>query len=345
MKPYQPTTNTRTRSVSRGLAALALGQLQRQSPETILRQHWPHDDDAALIVKGAASPTMLTDVETTSKWLFLSGLAPQSAAIRLFAAATRLDMDGMHLITVPSATTVPAPVFVGEGSPFPMLDGVTAAASIGPTRKMMLGTAVTAELEFAVPETASTIIGRLLSEQAGKSLDAVVFDNVAADTVRPAGLLNGVAPLAASAASGLIALVEDLRNLAAALSTAGLDADRAIFFANPAQAIALRLLAGPQFTNTIIGTNALTAGTVAAVDPVAIASGYSGVPEIDISRQGIAHFESSPEAIGTAGSPNTVATPTLSAFQQNLLMLRLRTRCCWGVLVPGAVQVVNNVVW
>ncbi|WP_256806330.1 hypothetical protein [Bradyrhizobium sp. Bra64] len=337
----------RTRSISRGLAAVAVGRLTGQHPDRILRQHWQHDHQAALIAKAAVTPTAMADVETASKWLFLSGLTPQSGAVRLFSGATRLDMDNVHLLNV-SSVIAPSPVFVGEGKPMPMMMGTTALAALGPVRKMLLGTAVTGELEFAVPETASTLIGRVLSEQAGKSLDAVLFDAIAADDDRPAGLLNGVAPIAAAAGltTAFDAAKTDLANLAAALATAGCDPERMVIVANSSQALALRLMAGPRFTNEIIGTTALATGTVVAIDPAAIASGYSGVPEIEISEGGTAHFESAtPLPISTAATPNTVAAPVLSAWQENLLMLKVRLRCCWGVLVPGAVQVVQGVTW
>ena len=97
-KPFLPTdrpTSTRTRSISRGLACLALAKLQKIGADKILRTHWPHDDLADLVVKAAQSPTSRLDFESASasKWLFLAGLAPQSVAIRLFEAGPRLDME------------------------------------------------------------------------------------------------------------------------------------------------------------------------------------------------------------------------------------------------------------
>ena len=57
------------------------------------------------------------------------------------------------------------------------------------------------------------------------------------------------------------------------------------------------------------------------------------------------HFEdTTPLPIGTPGSPTTVAAPTRSAFQQDLVVIRVRARCAWAAL-PGAVQVINSVGW
>jgi hypothetical protein len=57
------------------------------------------------------------------------------------------------------------------------------------------------------------------------------------------------------------------------------------------------------------------------------------------------HFDSAPAAIGTPGSPAVVAAPTRSAWQTDVQMLKVRTKCAWATVHPGAVQVVNSVTW
>jgi hypothetical protein len=98
--------------------------------------------------------------------------------------------------------------FAGEGAPHPVVDGSTNAATVGPVKKILIGAGITEELQNANPETATAIIGRVLSEAAAKSLDAYVFDNVAGDAVRPPGLLNGVTPIAATAGGGTNAMAK-----------------------------------------------------------------------------------------------------------------------------------------
>ena len=170
-------------------------------------------------------------------------------------------------------------------------------------------------------------------------LEAVKVDDVAADDERPAGLLHDVVPIAAGAS-----MSEDVRNIGAAIAAGGSESDRMWIIAAPSQAIFLRLNAGPRFDYPIIGTNALADGTIVGVDPQAIASGYSGTPEITISKEGVAHFESATPAEIVTGA-GVIAAPVLSAWQQDLLLLKLRTNCCWGVLMPGAVQAVAGCSW
>jgi hypothetical protein len=326
------------------LTAVALGPLLKESPTKIVSRSWPRDAMAETLVRAATTPTTAGSVPTGGKFAFLSGLAPQSAAVRLFALCQRVDMAGIYELHVPAATTSPVPVFIGEGLPAPMKEAVIAPTIIGPVRKMLVGTGITSELEFAVPETASVIIGRLLSEQAGKSLDAVLFDNVAADTTRPAGLLNGVTPITATAGGGLVAIATDLANIADAIATAGGNTDTIAFVANPRQAIVLRLLASPSFGYTVIGCAALADGTIIGVAPDAVMSGYDGAPEIDVSKVATAQFENTTPLPIVDGS-STPAPGTRSAWQTDTLFLRLRVKCCWGPLATGMVQVVNSTSW
>jgi hypothetical protein len=75
-----------------------------------------------------------------------------------------------------------------------MVQATIANSTVGPTHKILIGSAVTGELEASSAESAATIIGNILADSASRSLDKYVFDNVAADATRPAGLLNGVTP-------------------------------------------------------------------------------------------------------------------------------------------------------
>jgi hypothetical protein len=248
---------------------------------------------------------------------FLAGLAPGSAAVKLFARSLQLD-------------------FAGEGAPHPVVDGSTNAATVGPVKKILIGAGITEELQNANPETATAIIGRVLSEAAAKSLDAYVFDNVAGDAVRPPGLLNGVTPIAATAGGGTNAMAKDLANIAGVMSDAGVGAETMVIVANPRQAVTLRLISGPNFAYPIFSTVGLAAGTVVGVEAAAIASGFDGAPEIEIGRGGLLHFaDTQPQQIGTPGTPNVVAAPTLSPFQQAMLMLKLRLNLAWASCKSG----------
>jgi len=337
----------RFRSISRGLAAVGVAGLTRQHPDEIIeRANWHKDRLAVDIAHRAVDPTGTSDFTAASRLSFLYDLAPRSPAIRLFEQCVHVDLTGVQTVNVPSATTMDVPIFYAAGAPFRMFNGAFTNAAVGPTCKVMIGAAVTNDLEFANPENASTIVGRCISAQAGKSLATETFSTTAASEIRSAGILADVVPITASAATGFDAMVEDIKNLAGAIAEAGGDSDRMMIFAAPRQAMSLKLSAGLKFNHTVIATNALDDGTVVGLDPNGIACGYSGVPEISLAREAVAHFEdTTPLALSAVGTPNTVAAPLLSAWQQNLLFIKMKTNLCWQVLVPGIVQVVNDVVW
>jgi hypothetical protein len=334
------------RSLIRAFTAQALGVVRNQGADDLLRSVWPDDHQAALIHRGAVSPTLTSDYPTITTATVLPALAPASASARLFSRCMSVDLAGISTVRVPHVATAPQPGFVAEAGPAPVAQFSFDGADLGPARKILIMTAVSGELEGATPETASTIIGRALADATAKSVDTAVFSADAADSTKPAGLLYNVTPLAAaSTGSDTEKMATDIAALAAAIADADIAADDMVIVANTAQAAKLRLLSSPNFTNTIIGTNAIADGTLIAIAPAGVAVGYSGSPEIEASRDALIHFEDGTALpIGSVGSPNTVAAPTRSAFQTNAIVLKVRARCAWAAL-PGAVQVIAPVGW
>ena len=134
--------------------------------------------------------------------------------------------------------------------------------------------------------------------------------------------------------------------MAGAMAAAGVDPEGMILVAAPQQAITLKLLAGPKFDNQVFGTLALPDGTIAAFAQGAVAAAFDGAPSIEASKEAVVHFEdSAPLAISTPGSPNTIAAPTRSAFQQDMLIIRVRAKATWGIIAPGGAQVISSVKW
>jgi hypothetical protein len=85
---------------------------------------------------------------------------------------------------------------------------------------------------------------------------------------------------------------------------------------------------------------------VVAIEKRAIASAFAGLPEVTTSREAAIHMEdSAPAAIGTAGSPNTVAAPVRSMFQTDSVAIRMVQRCTWVSRASGMVQLVEDVTW
>jgi hypothetical protein len=335
---------TRHRSAVRALTALALAG--KGDPGKILKTTWPRDPNAEMILRSVVSPT---DTSGFPKWTTASALpdlAPRSAALRLFRDCLQLNLAGKFSIKVPGLQSQPTPIFIAEGGAMPISQLTFGSTEVGPVKKILIGTAVTNELQSAVPTTASAVIGRVLERAVEKSLDAIVFDANAATTVRPAGLLNGVTPLTASAATnGLVAIADDIGSLAAAIAAANIDPSDMILICAVKQATALKTLTGPNFDYSILSTPLLAAGTVVGVAPSAIAYATDGAaPQIETSESAIEHMEdTSPQPI-TGGTPSP-AVPVRSLFQTNSIAIRIRAALTWATIAPGAVQTITGTNW
>jgi hypothetical protein len=338
---------TERRSFHRAITAMALGAGERRGAEAVLHRAWPNDTVAEMVLKAAVSPTSTSDYRTAIVTNPLVTLAPASAAAQLFAECFQVDLAGVTSVRLPYVTATPQPGFIAEGAPALAAQLSLSNVDIGPTRKLLILAGLSGELDNATPGTASAAIGKALSDATTKAVDAAAFDNVVGDTTRPPGLLNGVVGLTAATAGGsdLETIAADLASLANAIAAAGINPEGLVLVASWKQATKLRLLAGARFDNVIIGTSALADRTVVGVAPGGVGFGYNGAPEVTTSREAAIHYESAtPLAIGTAGTPPTVAAPTRSAWQTDTMVLRVRARCAWNK-IPGAVQVVTSVNW
>ena len=111
----------RSRAFWRALAAIALAK-RGESAEKIVQRIWARDDMALAVTRAATSPTSTasTAILPTVIAGFLSGIAPQSAAARLFSEALRVELQGVYKVLLPRlSTAIPAPVFVAEAALFP----------------------------------------------------------------------------------------------------------------------------------------------------------------------------------------------------------------------------------
>jgi hypothetical protein len=332
-----------SRSWHRAIAASALGVAQRGDPAKILKQAWPHDERAAVILRGAVGPTPVPDFPALNIAEAFRSLAPGSAALALFERGLKLDLTGLNSIRVPNIASWPAqPVFVAEGAPGPSVQWRFGGAVVGPTRKILVLAATSRELEDATPETASAVIGRVLADATNKSIDMVAFGTAPADAVQPSGLLYGVPPIPASPA-GSDAMADDLGNLVGAIGDASVDPTGAVFVCSPREATIIKTRVGPKFDSPVLSTLGLPAKTVACFAPAAVASGYQEAPQIETSHQAVYHAEgtSPAEIVDTGGA---LAAPTLSTFQTDVISIKVRGSAAWAV-APGGAQVVNDVNW
>jgi hypothetical protein len=339
------------RSFTRATTALVMAHGRRDTvePQNILKRVWRDDDGAEMVLRAASSPLATTGTfPAIQATRVLPMLAPDSASARLLAMGANLDLTGIATIRIPwigGAGRPSQPAFIQEGAPIPIADLTTHAAVLGPTCKIAIGAAISMELQEASAETAASIIGQALAISAAQATDAALFSSAAATAIAPAGILHGVTPIASAAGTGPAGIADDLALLADAISHNGIAVDDLIIITTASLGTKIRVLAGPHFADAVLTSAYIPAGTVIGVIPQGLATGYSGVAEIETSTAAAVHMEdTTPLPIGTPGSPPTVAAPALSAFQSGLIVIKVRGRCAWCVQ-PGAVALVTGAAW
>jgi hypothetical protein len=183
------------------------------------------------------------------------------------------------------------------------------------------------------------LVRQALVESVGPALDAALFSTAAGVAeLNPPGILNGIAPLTATAGGGATAMMSDLRQLVNAVAaTAGNGG--IVFVMAAAQDVALSTL--PTFRYPRLISGALPSGTVIAISVNGLVSASGEVPRIDASIYGTAHEETDPLPI-VDGTP---ASPVRSYFQTDSLALRLRVPVSWALRSPNALAWVQAVTW
>jgi hypothetical protein len=343
------------RSFTRAAAAMAMtvthgSTSSGREPWEVLRENWRDDDDAGRILKAASSPLSTSGFAAIQSTRVLPQLAPDCASSKLLAMGSQFDLTGISSFKLPwiGYTGRPAnPMFVAEGQPAPVPNLATSAAILGPVSKVLIIAGVSGELQSGSAETAERVISETLAISVEQSQDAKLFSaDAAVPGTSPVGLLNGLTPLTSVGTSGGAgAVADDLGLLASTLSHHGIGIDDLIFITTAAIATKIRVLAGPFFQDVVLSSAAIPDGQIIAIVPQALATGYSGEVQIETSLVAPLHFESAtPLPIGTVGSPNVVAAPIHSAFQEYLLLVKIRGRMCWACQ-PNAVCFMTGVAW
>ena len=89
----------------------------------------------------------------------------------------------------------------------------------------------------------------------------------------------------------------------------------------------------------------MTADTLFLIDAADLVSA-SGDPRFDVSDAATVHMEdSSPLAIASSGTPNTVAAPVRSFWQTDTLGIRMMMPMNWALRRTGMVNYITTTSW
>jgi hypothetical protein len=316
-------------------AAHVRSHITRSSPERAAKELFGNDTVTDIVLRAASTaattgtPTWAGALAATAIDDSIMAISSLSAAAGLIARGMRVEFGGYASIKIPGRIldATDAGIWTAEGMPTVVRkQRITAGPTLAP-RKLIVVTSFSREMaEHSAIEAVSRA---LISEATALALDAALFSTAADDGARPAGILNGISGLTATAGGGQNALNGDIKQLTAALVTAGAGRDP-VLVTNPVQAMTLKLLGGPRFDVPVLASSAVAAGTVIMVEPSSFVSAFGAAPEFETSTTTTLHYEdTSPQDI-TGGTPSP-AVPVKNLFQTDAIALKMRLRASWGM--------------
>ncbi len=358
--------------ILRSAVVKVISHVTKMDPMQILHKAYGDDEATKIIFDHVHKAATAPATTTTSGWAsqlvqtvnadFMETLVPASVYPSLSARGLRLTFGRNGVISIPSRSATPtiAGSFVGEGAPIPVRQGAFTSQSLTPKKMAVISTFTREIAQHSVPAIEG-LIRDAIQEDTSVAIDTVLLDATASSAIRPAGLRNGVTVTTATSGGGIAALTTDIKNLVGALITATNGNVRApVWIMNPAQALSISLTANAggdfvfadQMNNgNLMGYPVITSPTVPAgylllIDAADFVSVTGDDPIFDVSDQATLHMEdTSPLAIGTTGSPNTVAAPVRSLWQTDSIALRFILPMNWAMRRTGVVSFTQSVTW
>jgi HK97 family phage major capsid protein/HK97 family phage prohead protease len=337
-------------------------------PDQVLRNLFGNDEGTQIILRAAVNPAATgtagyaAELVQTTYGGFLDRLIANSIYGPLSETGMRIDFGSNGVVKIPTRTNTSkaAGAWVGEGSPKPVKKISLAPITMTPT-KLAVITTFTEEMALYSTPAIQGILQKSMTDDTQESLDGFLIDNVAASASRPAGLLNGVTPVAASAASTTVQkVIDDLNSLIKPMEAVG-GGGKIVLLVNPAQARSLTMVttttgdfvfdglaqaAGKFGISRIVSSRTVPVGQVIAVDAEWFATATGDTPRFAVSNEATLHEEdTTPLALGTTGTPNVVAAPMRSLFQTDSIAIRLSLYITWVMTRASMVQTITAVGW
>jgi hypothetical protein len=268
-------------SLARAIIAKASGKIERRDDiPTILRDRWPDDPTAPLVLRAASTPATLTNTTALGRSIvadLIATIGPVGAGAQLLQSGLRFVFDSAATIYVPALEASASEVsFVQESTPIPVHDLVSTSVALVPRK---LATIATLTSEMLASSNAEAFVTAALTQSVGLALDAALFDSAPADAVRPAGLRHGIAAIPASTITDAhAAMLNDMVALAGAVSVIG---SPIVFVASPPRAVAMNLWSYNTLPFFVFASPALAANDLIAIAANGLASAVDKMPEIE----------------------------------------------------------------
>ena len=321
-----------------------------------------------IILRAASAPAMTTvagwaqELAHTTYAELMPLLMPKAILTRLAPMGLTLGFGNAGRIVIPTRSRTPslAGSFVGEGMPIPVRQGAFTSQTLTP-KKMAVITTWTKEMdEHSIPAIEG-LLREAIQVDTTVATDSVLIDANPATTIRPAGLLNGVAATPATAGGGIAALVGDIVAVVSAISTSTYGNVRNLAWlvnqtdmlrASMLTAVntgifpfAAQIAAGNLGGVPFIDSATVPAKTMILVDAPDFVVVGGDAPRMEMSDQATLHMEDTAPLDLVSGSPGTAASPQRSLFQTDSLALRMIMPLNWLQRRAGTVAWVQNVTW
>lgn len=350
----------------RGAVVQFLAHIHKQSPEAVLRAVYPHDEAVGMLVRAAVNPAMTTvptwaqELVTQAIGDYLDTLPRDSIYPALSRMGQRFTFGRNGSIKIPARAATPnvSGAWVGEGEPIPVRRMGFTSVTLTPKKLGVIST-FTRELAMHSTPAIEGVIREAMAEDTAVTIDATLIDANPATNIRPAGLLNGVAALPATAGGGTPAMVADLKGLIGAITTSRGGRNVAVLI-NPAQGLAINFAQngndeflfastdelGRRVGVTFISSPTVPPGTVIAVDAADFASAAGDNPEYDVSDQATIHEEdTAPLPLVSGGATPATASPVRSLWQTASIGVRMLLDMNWAMRRTGMVAWTESVTW
>lgn len=325
------------RSLARALVASARSCFR---PGSAAQEIAKGDDGAKLILRAASAPHTTADVGLVQSIIEASVLGAVGAGADLLRRGVVVNFGGAASIRLPVLIADASHAsFVLEGAPIPVHALNIGTPTILEPRKIKAIWSMSRETIEG--SNAETLVEEAAKRSIGLALDQYLFDAVAGDDIRPAGLRYGVAALTASTDPDAIeAMLHDIKSLLTAVAPIGGDV---ILVAAPARAKMMAARSRGGTLPPVLGSPAVAAADLLAVAVDGLAVALDDTIDVASSKHAVMHGSTTPVDIGTPGSPATVAAPSRSLFQTDATALRVTLGVTWAVRHPSTVAWLSNI--
>jgi len=358
--------------VARAIACILRSHVVGGSAEQIARDAFGSDDRIPLLVRAASAPA---DVATAT-WaanLLQEEYGPFWQLIRdisLFGLLPGRRIEVMALTNMPvqAGRGTLAGGFFAPGTPIKVKKGAIDISSVQPHSFGVISAYLNALVRRQTVVGAAEMIRDQIINDSAEQIDTALMsttarvagttpaglrdttetgaDNIKACTNDATGAGNATEAEIRQDAAGVLSRVNALKINAGVWA---MHPDQVRALANKQNAVTgqypfeREIDAGTFRGFPIRQTTNMTAAIVAFVGADSMVFANELAPRFDESGDAVLHFEdSSPAAIGTAGTPNVIAAPVRSMYQEDSTAIRMIAEMDWRVVRKGGVQILTG---